>query len=160
MLNGMHAHAADRAGRCRSRCRSDVLDALTSVKVTQSASAAAQRLPAHLRAEQALAAAPACFLLAGGASIPLMRVIIVVTVNGTPKVLMDGVITQQQHHPRHRPRPRRRSTVTGEDLTGVMDFIDFSGIPYPAMPAEARVALIAGEVRAVRDRPADHPQRS
>jgi len=33
-------------------------------------------------------------------------------------------------------------TISGEDLTRVMDYIDFSGIPYPAMPAEARVALI------------------
>jgi hypothetical protein len=33
-------------------------------------------------------------------------------------------------------------TVTGEDLSKVMDYIDFSGIPYPAMPPEARVLLI------------------
>ena len=30
----------------------------------------------------------------------------------------------------------------------VMDLIDFSGLPFPAMPAEARVALILREVRA------------
>lgn len=33
-------------------------------------------------------------------------------------------------------------TITGDDLTRVMDLQDFSGIPYPAMPSEARVALI------------------
>jgi hypothetical protein len=33
-------------------------------------------------------------------------------------------------------------TVTGSDPTALMDYIDFSGIPYPAMPAEARVALV------------------
>lgn len=33
-------------------------------------------------------------------------------------------------------------SVIGEDLSRVMDYIDFSGIPYPAMPAEARVVLI------------------
>jgi hypothetical protein len=32
-------------------------------------------------------------------------------------------------------------TVIGEDLSRVMDYIDFSGIPYPGMPAEARVEL-------------------
>ena len=32
--------------------------------------------------------------------------------------------------------------VTGEDLSRVMDYIDFSGMPYPAMPPEARVLLI------------------
>jgi hypothetical protein len=35
--------------------------------------------------------------------------------------------------------------VTGQDLTAVMDQIDFSGFPYPAMPAEARVALIVAK---------------
>lgn len=33
-------------------------------------------------------------------------------------------------------------TITGEDLSRVMDYIDFSGVPYPAMPPEARVGLI------------------
>jgi hypothetical protein len=32
--------------------------------------------------------------------------------------------------------------VTGEDLTRVMDYIDFSGIPYPASPDFARVLLV------------------
>jgi hypothetical protein len=36
-------------------------------------------------------------------------------------------------------------SVTGEDLTKVMDLQDFSGIPYPCMPAEARVALIVAK---------------
>jgi hypothetical protein len=33
-------------------------------------------------------------------------------------------------------------TITGEDLTRVMDFQEFTGLPFPAMPLEARVALI------------------
>ena len=33
-------------------------------------------------------------------------------------------------------------TVTGEDLTAVMDLIQLDGLPYPAMPVEARVAVI------------------
>jgi hypothetical protein len=32
--------------------------------------------------------------------------------------------------------------VKGEDLTKVMDYIDFSGFPFPAMPPEARVLII------------------
>ena len=31
--------------------------------------------------------------------------------------------------------------IKGKDLTAVMDYIDFSGIPYPALPEFARVAL-------------------
>jgi hypothetical protein len=40
-------------------------------------------------------------------------------------------------------------TVKGKDLTAVMDFIDFSGIPYPAMPNFARVALILAKYAAL-----------
>ena len=33
----------------------------------------------------------------------------------------------------------------GEDLTAVMDQQEYTGVPYPAMPAEARVALIVAK---------------
>ena len=33
-------------------------------------------------------------------------------------------------------------TITGEDMTRMMDYIEFTGIPYPAMPPEVRVLLI------------------
>jgi hypothetical protein len=82
------------------------------------------------------------FLLTGGTSlIPLLRVILVVTTNGTPDVLIDGVITNHQVTPSNTPG-QSTLAVTGEDLTRVMDYIDFSGVPYPGMPPEARVAVI------------------
>jgi len=65
---------------------------------------------------------------------------IVVTINGTPEVLMDGVMTNHEITPGQ--SGQSTLTVIGEDLTRVMDYIDFSGIPYPAMPVEARIALI------------------
>jgi hypothetical protein len=40
-------------------------------------------------------------------------------------------------------------TVRGKDLTAVMDLIDFSGIPYPAMPCFARVAFILAKYAAL-----------
>src|SRR5262245_21383298 len=82
------------------------------------------------------------FLLAAGQT-PLLRVILIVTINGSPQVLMDGVTTMIQVTPGSTPG-QSTLTVTGEDLTKMMDsnLIAFSGIPYPAMPAEARVALI------------------
>jgi hypothetical protein len=82
------------------------------------------------------------FLLAAG-NTPLLRVILIVTINGSPQVMMDGVTTMVQVAPGSAPG-QSTLTVTGEDLTKLMDsnLIDFSGIPYPAMPAEARVALI------------------
>lgn len=72
---------------------------------------------------------------------PFIRTIIVATVNGTPHVLMDGVVVQHQVTP-NVETGQAILTVTGSDLTAVMAFIDFTGIPYPAMPREARVALI------------------
>jgi len=81
------------------------------------------------------------FLLAGGASIPLVRVVLVATINGTPEVLIDGVMTNHEIGPGS-DTAHATLTVTGEDLTRVMDYIDFSGIPYPAMPPEARVLVI------------------
>jgi hypothetical protein len=87
------------------------------------------------------------FLLSGGASIPLVRVIIVVTINGTPEVLMDGVMTNHEITSGKDPG-HSVLTITGEDLSRVMDYIDFSGIPYPAMPAEGRVALILAKYAA------------
>jgi len=123
-----------------------VLDALTSVQVTtategpsvfQLAFTLSNRSPLHT-----------LFLLSGGSSIPIVRVIIVVTVKGTPEVLMDGVMTNHEITPGMDPG-HSILTITGEDMTKVMDYVDSSGIPYPAMPAEARVALILAKYAAL-----------
>jgi hypothetical protein len=84
------------------------------------------------------------FLLSGGGLIPIIRVIIIATINGSPNVLIDGVMTHHQVTPSNEPGQSILS-VTGEDLSAAMDWIDFSGVPYPAMPAEARVALIVAK---------------
>ena len=118
-----------------------VLDALTSVEVTSAAGrpsgfqlafTLSNRSPLHT-----------LFLVAGGQT-PLVRVIIVVTVNGLPQVLMDGVTTNQQVGAGANPG-ESILTVTGDDLTRVMDLQDFSGLPYPAMTMEARVALVVAK---------------
>jgi len=115
-----------------------VLDALTSLQVTTSAdNHSGFQLSFTLSNRSPL---QTIFLVAG-AQTPLLRVIIIATVNGTPNVLMDGVMTHHQISPGGKPGQSTLS-ITGEDLTKVMDLQDFSGIPYPAMPAEARVALI------------------
>jgi hypothetical protein len=115
-----------------------VLEALEQVEVASSAgSPSGFRLTFSLSNRSPL---HTIFLVAAGQT-PLLRVIIVATINGTPQVLMDGVMTNQQVTPGAKPG-QSTLTVTGEDLTKVMDLVDFSGIPYPAMPPEARVALI------------------
>ncbi|WP_456426016.1 hypothetical protein [Rhodocaloribacter sp.] len=75
---------------------------------------------------------------------PLFRVILIATIHGTPHVLMDGLITDQQIAPDVQTG-KATLTLAGSDLTVAMDQIDFTGIPYPGMPFEARVALIVAK---------------
>ncbi len=72
-------------------------------------------------------------MLASGFFDPRTRVIIAVTVNGSVEVLMDGIITRQDITPDSHAG-KSGLTVTGIDLTALMDFIDLTGIPYPALP--------------------------
>ncbi|HVF91219.1 MAG TPA: hypothetical protein VNH22_14225 [Blastocatellia bacterium] len=117
----------------------EVLNALTGVQVTSRTDGpSAFQLTFSVSARSPL---QTVFMLSAGASIPLVRVVIVVTVNGASEVLMDGVMTNHQITPGGEGG-QSTLTVTGEDLTRVMDYLNFDGIPYPAMPPEARVLLI------------------
>ncbi len=117
----------------------EVLDALTSVEVTTStAGPSVFQLKFTLSTRSPL---HTLFLVSGGAAIPLVRVVVVVTMGGAPEVLIDGVMTQHEISPGS-DAAHAVLTVTGEDLTRVMDYIDFTGFPFPAMPAEARVLLM------------------
>ncbi len=118
-----------------------VLDALQSVTITTTAEPGVPSgfdLVFTLSTKSPL---HTIFLLAGGSLPPVMRVIIVVTLNGTPEVLMDGVITEQKVSP-GQTAGTSTLTIRGTDLTAIMNLIDFDGFPYPAMPPEARVALM------------------
>jgi hypothetical protein len=119
-----------------------VLDALTQVEVVaQDEAAGAFTLQFTLGVRSPL---HTLFLLSGGSVVPLLRVIVIATVNGMPEVLIDGVVTRTEIVP---GADQRHATlqVTGDDLSTVMQKLEFSGLPgmpYPAMPAEAVVALI------------------
>ncbi len=78
---------------------------------------------------------------------PPLRVVLIVTLNGRPRPLFDGVVTKVEVEAGQNGQPGS-ITVTGDDLTKVMDLIDFSGLPYPAMPVSARVALICAKYAA------------
>ena len=81
------------------------------------------------------------FLLTGGMPLLFMRVVIAVTVNGVSNVLIDGVITENHIAPGDKGS-NSTLTLMGKDLTVLMDQSTWSGFPYPALPAEARVGLI------------------
>jgi hypothetical protein len=115
-----------------------VVDALLSAEVTVSSG---QRSGFQLTFGMSKLSVLNTTLLPSGYFDPPARVILVVTVNGIPNVIMDGVIIRHVIAPSSEPG-KTTLTVIGEDLSWMLDLIDTSGIPYPAMPAEARVALI------------------
>ena len=115
-----------------------VLDALTEVEVRVAAGERSGfKLVFNLSNQSPLQTA---FLLTAGNLPPVMRVVLVATVNGATEVLIDGVISRHSIAPGS-DAGHSLLTLMGHDLTLLMDLIDFSGIPYPAMPPEARVAL-------------------
>jgi hypothetical protein len=71
-------------------------------------------------------------LLPVGLFDPGIRVILMVTINSLPSVLMDGIITQHTVSPSNTPG-QSTLTVTGRDLTALMEYDHFS-IPFPALP--------------------------
>src|SRR5262245_20339192 len=80
------------------------------------------------------------FLLTGGSSIPVVRVVIAVTIRGQTSVLADGVMT---HHQLSTPGAGRTTlTMKGKDVSALMDIVELDGIPYPAMPQFIRVLAV------------------
>jgi hypothetical protein len=115
-----------------------VVDALTEVSVTNAVgSPSGFELKFSLSNDSVFTN----LLLLIGQTGPVLRTILIATVRGMPEVLIDGVVTQHQVTPDVQTG-RSTLTLTGSDLTAVLDWIDFTGIPYPAMPPEARVTLI------------------
>jgi hypothetical protein len=83
-------------------------------------------------------------LLPAGLLDPMVtRVVIIITFRGIPQVICDGVVTRQEMAPSSEPG-QSTLTLTGEDLSVLMDVIEFK-LPYPAMPDAAKIALILGK---------------
>jgi hypothetical protein len=123
-----------------------VMDALDSVEVhTSDGAASGFQLNFQFNSKSEL---NTIFLIAAGNSAslatPPLRVLLIVTLNGQPQPLFDGVMTNVEVQAGSQGSAGTVS-VTGEDLTKVMDMQDFSGLPFPAMPIEARVALLCAK---------------
>jgi hypothetical protein len=126
-----------------------VMDALDSVTVTTAAGTPSGfQLTFQFSSKSEL---NTIFIIAAGQGVgigvPPLRVMLVVTLNGTPQPLFDGVMTNVEVQAGGNGAPGT-VTVTGEDLTKVMDMQDWSGLPFPAMPIEARVALLCAKYAA------------
>lgn len=149
MLKGIHLTLLMGAAELQPAPR-EVIDALTSIKVSSTAGTGAK------------GAKPGGFQLVftlGKNSpfnrnwvpvfldSPLLRMVIVVTVKGRPHVIMDGVIVRHEFSPSN-DAGQSTLTVTGEDLTRLMDLVDATGFPFPAIPNEGRVALLLAKYAA------------
>lgn len=125
-----------------------VMDALESVEVTHEAGAnSAFQMTLRISSRSAL---NDIFLIATGPTsavslgkIPL-RVMVIVTINGTAQPLFDGVMTNVQVTPGQNGAAGQIN-ITGDDLTRVMTMFDWSGFLYPAMPIQARVMAICAK---------------
>lgn len=114
-----------------------VMEALKSVQVTSSKDRSGFQLTFTVGKTSPLQLA----MLPAGYFDPIAtRVVIIATMNGLPRVLMDGIITRQEIAPSNEPG-QSTLTVTGEDLSVLMDVFEIK-ILYPAMPVAARVAAI------------------
>src|SRR5262249_43266180 len=87
------------------------------------------------------------FLLTGGGSIPLTRMVLVVTINGTAESLIDGMATNVEMQPGE--GGVGKLVVQGKDMSALMNIIDFPGLLFPAMPPSARVLLILAKYAAL-----------
>ncbi|MEU6721268.1 hypothetical protein ABZ897_58305 [Nonomuraea sp. NPDC046802] len=119
----------------------EVVDALLSVQVSEGVGQ-----PGGFRLSFGTGRRSLLFreLLPSGALDPPARAQIVVTIRGQATVLMDGVVTRHEVTPSAEPG-QARLTLTGEDVSRMMDVVDFTGVPFMGLPPEARVALICAK---------------
>ncbi len=120
-----------------------VLDALQTIKVTSESTDAQSGFELSFSIEKN-SPLIGLFMLSGGAAVPFFRVLLIVSLSGTPQTLIDGVATQTQMAPGSGGAPATL-TIQGKDMSAAMDVLAFDGLPYPAMPPFARVALIVAK---------------
>jgi hypothetical protein len=116
-----------------------LMNALESVQVNDSA-AFTQGFQLTFRAERELAPSVEYALLNSPLLRPGCRVIITVTLNAMPRVLVDGIITQHQLVPGGGAQGTSL-TVTGEDISVLMDMAELD-LPYPPLPHVALVMQV------------------
>jgi hypothetical protein len=123
----------------------EVVDALESCEITQ----AADRSGFQLRFQVGPRSTLQTTLLPAGFFDPIVtRVIVMTTVRGLPQVLVDGVITKHEVQPSNSPG-QSTLTVTGEDLSLMMDLVEMPFMRFPAQPVIARVYTILAKYAAL-----------
>jgi hypothetical protein len=105
-----------------------VMDALVSAQVTSGKDRSGFQLTFAVSKRSPLLTT---MLPAGYFDPMITRVILIVTMGGFPSVIMDGIVTQQELTPSSEPG-QSTLTITGSDLSVLMDVIEVIR-PYPAM---------------------------
>ncbi|GAA0316862.1 hypothetical protein GCM10010302_64940 [Streptomyces polychromogenes] len=115
-------------------------DALRSVRVTSSSQQASGfQLTFAVSARSVIRRA----LLPAGLLDPGVRVVVAAVVDGSPTVLSDGIVTQQELAPSADPGASTL-TLTGEDLTVLMD-LRHERACFPGMPHQVRAAAVCAK---------------
>src|SRR5882672_9450163 len=123
----------------------EVVEALSSAKIEAGAgeTQAGFELTFDLPARSPLRT---LFLLTGGGSLPLMRVVLVVQIGGNAESVIDGVTTNVETQPGE--GGVGKLVVKGKDMSALMDIIELTGLPYPAMSPAMRVLLVLAKYAA------------
>jgi hypothetical protein len=119
----------------------EVVEALESVQVTHNTDAPSGFQLVFSLSSKSILNTLLLLLPTMGPAVQVVRVVLTLVVNGTPSVLMDGMLTQQDVSPDVQTG-KTTLTLTGKDISAAMDHVELSGIPYPAMPANLRVMTI------------------
>jgi hypothetical protein len=115
-----------------------VIDSVTSVQVTSGKEQSGFQITFAVSKKSPLITT----MLPAGYFDPIItRVIIIVTVGGFPHVLMDGIITQQEIAPSNEPG-QTILTITGEDLSILMNIVEMPFMRYPNIPDIGQIYLI------------------
>ncbi|MDG2527887.1 hypothetical protein [Caulobacter endophyticus] len=115
-----------------------VIDAVTELQVTQQSG---QRGGFQLHLTYGKGGQIERELLPGGFFSPATRFIFSLTIDGVSDVLMDGFVSRVDVSQSNQPGKSTLS-ITGSDASQMMDQLDLTGLPMPAMPYMAQVAFI------------------
>jgi hypothetical protein len=122
-----------------------LIDALVSAEVTESATGRSGFQLTFTLADNSIL--ETFFLLAASSPIPLLRVVLMANFGGLPQIVTDGIVLHHQVVP-DAMSGSSKLVVTGQDLSALMDLIDFSGLPYPGMSPDLRVLTILAKYAA------------
>ncbi len=124
----------------------EVIDALEDVRVQVNGGDAPSGFELRFRLSSR-SPLQTLFLLSGGSTIPIVRVVIVAMMGASAEVLMDGMMTHHEVQPGSGDTPSTL-VVKGKDLTALMELVELDGVPFPAMPPALRVLILLAKYAA------------